>query len=41
MAEALFNAYFSDGRDVGSMNELISISIENGLNMLAIGGKKK
>ena len=32
MAEALFNAYFSDGRDVGSMNELISISIENGLN---------
>ena len=32
MAEALFNAYFSDGRDVGSMNELISISIESGLN---------
>ena len=32
MAEALFNAYFTEGRDVGSMNELISISIEKGLN---------
>ena len=32
MAEALFNAYFSEGRDVGSIDELISISIENGLN---------
>ena len=32
MAEALFNAYFTEGRDVGSMDELISISIEKGLN---------
>ena len=28
MAEALFNAYFTEGRDVGSMDELISIAIE-------------
>jgi len=32
MAEALFEAYFSEGRDVGSMKELISISNEKGLN---------
>ena len=32
IAEALFTAYFTDGRDIGSMNELISISNENGFN---------
>ena len=31
MAEALFHAYFTEGRDVGSINELISISTESGL----------
>ena len=31
IAEALFHAYFTEGRDVGSINELISISTENGL----------
>ena len=28
MAEALFHAYFTEGRDIGSINELISISTE-------------
>ena len=32
LAEALFHAYFSDGRDVGDKDELIEISSENGLN---------
>ena len=32
IAEALFYAYFTDGRDVGSEDELIEISSENGLN---------
>tara|TARA_B100000686_G_scaffold41146_1_gene42624 strand:+ start:16724 stop:17398 length:675 start_codon:yes stop_codon:yes gene_type:complete len=32
MAEALFHAYFTDGRDVGNKDELIKISSENGLN---------
>ena len=32
MAEALFHAYFADGRDVGNKDELIKISSENGLN---------
>jgi len=31
MAEALFHAYFTEGRDIGSINELISISAESGL----------
>ena len=31
MAEALFHAYFTEGRDIGSIHELISISTENGL----------
>ena len=31
IAEALFHAYFTEGRDIGSINELISISTENGL----------
>jgi len=31
MAEALFHAYFTEGRDIGSINELISIATENGL----------
>ena len=30
IAEALFHAYFTEGRDIGSINELISISTENG-----------
>ena len=33
MAEALFHAYFTEGRDVGNKDELIKISSENGLNM--------
>ena len=33
MAEALFHAYFTEGRDVGNKEELIKISSENGLNM--------
>ena len=32
LAEALFYAYFTDGRDVGNTDELIKISSENGLN---------
>jgi predicted DsbA family dithiol-disulfide isomerase len=32
LAEALFHAYFSDGRDVGDKDELIEIASENGLN---------
>ena len=32
MAEALFHAYFTEGRDIGNKNELIEISSENGLN---------
>ena len=32
LAEALFHAYFTDGRDVGNKDELIEISSENGLN---------
>ena len=32
LAEALFHAYFTDGRDVGNADELIEISSENGLN---------
>ena len=32
LAEALFHAYFTDGRDVGNTDELIEISTENGLN---------
>ena len=32
LAEALFYAYFTDGRDVGNTDELIEISSENGLN---------
>ena len=32
LAEALFQAYFTDGRDVGNTDELIEISTENGLN---------
>ena len=32
LAEALFHAYFTDGRDVGNTDELIEISSENGLN---------
>lgn len=31
IAEALFHAYFTEGRDIGSIHELISISTENGL----------
>ena len=31
IAEALFHAYFTEGRDIGSINELISISTESGL----------
>jgi len=33
IAEALFHAYFTEGRDVGNKDELIKISSENGLNM--------
>ena len=33
MAEALFHAYFTEGRDVGNKDELIKISSENGLNI--------
>ena len=32
LAEALFHAYFTDGRDIGNTDELIEISSENGLN---------
>ena len=32
LAEALFYAYFTDGRDIGNTDELIEISSENGLN---------
>tara|TARA_B100001179_G_scaffold220815_1_gene195681 strand:+ start:191 stop:859 length:669 start_codon:yes stop_codon:yes gene_type:complete len=32
LAEALFYAYFTDGRNVGNKDELIEISSENGLN---------
>ena len=32
LAEALFNAYFTDGRDIGDQDELIEIASENGLN---------
>ena len=32
LAEALFHAYFTDGRDVGNIDVLIEISSENGLN---------
>ena len=32
LAEALFHAYFTDGRDIGNKDELIEISSENGLN---------
>ena len=32
LSEALFHAYFTDGRDVGNKDELIEISSENGLN---------
>ncbi|MBE20129.1 MAG: thiol oxidoreductase [Gammaproteobacteria bacterium] len=38
MAEALFHAYFTEGRDVGNKDELIKISSENGLNMEEIKG---
>ena len=36
MAEALFHAYFTEGRDIGSINELISISTESGLKKTEI-----
>ena len=36
MAEALFHAYFTEGRDIGSINELISISTESGLQKTEI-----
>jgi len=32
VAEALFHAYFTDGRDIGDQDELIEIASENGLN---------
>lgn len=32
IAEALFDAYFSEGRNIGLVEELISIAIKNGLN---------
>mgnify|MGYP003315158254 CR=1 FL=1 len=32
LAEALFHAYFTDGRDIGDQDELIEIASENGLN---------
>ena len=32
LAEALFHAYFTEGRDVGNIDELVEISSENGLN---------
>jgi len=32
VAEALFHAYFTDGRDIGNQDELIEIASENGLN---------
>ena len=32
--EALFRAYFQEGRDIGQMNELVDIAEENGLNRL-------
>ena len=31
IAEALFYAYFTEGRDIGSIHELISVASENGL----------
>ena len=31
IAEALFHAYFTEGRDIGSIHELISLATENGL----------
>ena len=31
IAEALFHAYFAEGRDIGSIHELISLATENGL----------
>ena len=36
IAEALFHAYFTEGRDIGSINELISISTESGLKKTEI-----
>ena len=36
MAETLFHAYFTEGRDIGSINELISISTESGLQKTEI-----
>ena len=36
IAEALFHAYFTEGRDIGSINELISISTESGLQKTEI-----
>ena len=36
IAEALFYAYFTEGRDIGSINELISISTESGLQKTEI-----
>ena len=38
IAEALFKAYFTEGRDIGSMKELLSISFENGLDKDEIKG---
>ena len=38
IAEALFHAYFTEGRDIGSINELISISTESGLQKSEIEG---
>jgi len=32
IAEAIFHAYFTDGRDIGNQEELIEIASENGLN---------
>lgn len=32
LAEALFHAYFTDGRDIGNQDELIEIASEYGLN---------
>ena len=36
IAEALFHAYFTEGRDIGSIDELISISTESGLQKTEI-----
>ena len=36
IAEALFHAYFTEGRDIGSINELISVATESGLQKTEI-----